>query len=62
MTRLDIWKKILRLNEINKLKKQVDPYFGDVIAWPDVHDGLRGQIKVQYIKEWKKRLVSANLL
>ena len=50
MTRLDIWKKILSLDEINVLKKQVEPYFGDIIAWPDVHDGLRGQIKVQHDK------------
>ena len=46
MTRLDVWKEILSLEEINILKKNCDPYFGDVIAWPDVHNGLRGQIKV----------------
>ena len=46
MTRLDVWKRILNSEEINILKKQCEPYFGDVIAWPDVHNGLRGQIQV----------------
>ena len=46
MTRLDIWGKILTIEDINNLKKDCNPYFGDIIAWPDVHSGLRGHIKV----------------
>ena len=46
MTRLDVWKRILTQVEINNMKKDCKPYFGDVIAWPDVHNGLRGQIEV----------------
>ena len=51
MTRLDIWSRVLTTNEVSDLKQQCDPYFGDLLAWPDVHNGLKGHIKVLYRKD-----------
>ena len=50
MTRLDIWSRVLTTEEISDLKHQCEPYFGDLLAWPDVHNGLKGHIKVLYKK------------
>ena len=49
MTRLDVWGHALTQGEVAVLENSCLPYFGNIIAWTDVHSGLRGQIKVTKI-------------
>ena len=46
ITRLDIWSRALEQQQLLELKSQCDYYFGDLLGWPDVYTGLRGEIKV----------------
>ena len=46
ITRLDIWSRALQQQQVLELKTQCDYYYGDLLTWPDVYTGLRGQIKV----------------
>ena len=46
ITRLDIWSRALPPQQLRELKTQCDYYFGDLLGWPDVYTGLRGEIKV----------------
>ena len=51
ITRLDIWSRALPHQELRQLSTQCDYYFGDLLGWPDVYTGLRGEIKVEMIKQ-----------
>ena len=53
MTRLDMWGHVLTQEEVVGLAANCDPYHGNLLAWPDVHGGLRGQLKVQNLVDWK---------
>ena len=46
ITRLDVWSRVFNVEEVMSLKKQCSPYYGDLVAWSDVYNGLRGHIKV----------------
>ena len=50
ITRLDVWGRVVDNDEILSLKLQCDPYYGDLLAWSSVYDGLRGHIKVSFVK------------
>ena len=51
ITRLDIWSRALQQQQLMELKSQCDYYFGDLLGWPDVYTGLRGEIKVKILLE-----------
>ena len=46
LTRLDIWSRALTHQELLELKTECEDYLGDLLGWPDVYTGLRGEIKV----------------
>ena len=46
ITRMDVWSRVFNVEEVMSLKKQCSPYYGDLVAWSDVYNGLRGHIKV----------------
>ena len=50
LTRLDVWSRILDPGEVAGLKKQCEPYYGDLLAWSHVYTGLKGHIKVSRVQ------------
>ena len=46
MTRLDMWGHVLTQEEVVRLAASCQPHHGNLLAWPDVQGGLRGQLKV----------------
>ena len=46
MTRLDMWGHVLTQEEVVRLAASCRPHHGNLLAWPDVQGGLRGQLKV----------------
>ena len=41
---------ILDSQEVAGLKKQCEPYYGDLLAWSHVYSGLKGHIKVSGVQ------------
>ena len=42
--------RILDPQEVAGLKKQCEPYYGDLLAWSHVYSGLKGHIKVSGVQ------------
>jgi hypothetical protein len=47
MTRLDVWGHAMSQEEVLALAGRCEPYFGNLLAWTDVHGGLRGRVQVK---------------
>ena len=47
ITRLDVWRHVLTQEEVLRLVTSCHPYFGNLLAWTDVLEGLRGHIQVR---------------
>ena len=46
ITRLDVWSRVFTPEDVLTIKQQCDPYYGDLLAWSHVYNGLKGHIKV----------------
>ena len=50
LTRLDVWARNLDPAKVAALKRQCEPYYGDLLAWSHVYSGLKGHIKVSGVQ------------
>ena len=62
LTRLYVWSRILDPSEVAGLKKQCEPYYGDLLAWSHVYSGLKGHIKVSGVQSDDGNIITRKYL
>ena len=59
LSQLNVWGSELPLNKIESLRLSCEKQLGDVIAWPDISQGIKGSVvdqPVDFCKgKWKNR-------
>lgn len=42
---LNVWDRELPLDNIDSMRTECTEFYGNIIAWPDVRNGIRGALK-----------------